>query len=71
MAGEDIFNPNEHLEIPNWITAEYFEKILKKNEPEYEKILSFTPVAAIPPGENFTSTMLRIYIDLRMKGEFE
>ncbi|XP_017104267.2 uncharacterized protein [Drosophila bipectinata] len=67
MAGEDIFNPNEHLEIPNWITAEYFEKILKKNEPEYEEILSFTPVAAIPPGENFTSTMLRIYIDLRMK----
>ncbi|KAH8384021.1 hypothetical protein KR009_011742, partial [Drosophila setifemur] len=69
MTGEKykIVNPNEHLEIPKWINSEYFEKILDKDEPDYEKILNFKPVAAIPPGENFTSIMLRIHFDLQMK----
>ncbi|XP_017052339.1 uncharacterized protein LOC108095681 [Drosophila ficusphila] len=62
-----IVNPNEHLEIPQWINQEYFQPILQKDEPDYEKILSFKPVAAIPPGENFTSIMLRIHFDLQMK----
>ncbi|KAH8363173.1 hypothetical protein KR084_006555, partial [Drosophila pseudotakahashii] len=69
MAGptETIVNPNEHLEIPKWINADYFQIVLKKDEPEYKKILNFKPVAAIPPGENFTSIMLRIHFDLEMK----
>jgi len=66
---EKIINPNEHLEIPKWINEEYFLQVLQKDEPEYKKILNFKPVAAIPPGENFTSIMLRIHFDLQMKGE--
>ncbi|XP_017017583.2 uncharacterized protein [Drosophila kikkawai] len=64
---DNITNPNEHLEIPKWINEEYFEQVLNKDEPQYEKILSFKPVAAIPPGENFTSIMLRIHFDLQMR----
>ncbi|XP_020811615.1 uncharacterized protein LOC110186689 [Drosophila serrata] len=64
---DNIINPNEHLEIPKWINGIYFEQVLQKDEPNYEKILSFNPVAAIPPGENFTSIMLRIHFDLQMK----
>ncbi|XP_023178910.2 uncharacterized protein LOC111604903 [Drosophila hydei] len=60
-------NPNEHLSIPEWITEKYFQTVLDKDEPDHVKVLKFTPVAAIPPGENFTSIMLRIYIDLEMK----
>ncbi|EDW66722.1 uncharacterized protein [Drosophila virilis] len=63
----EIVNPNEHLVIPDWITAKYFKTVLDKDEPNHVKVLKFTPVAAIPPGENFTSIMLRIYIDLEMK----
>ncbi|XP_030374431.1 uncharacterized protein LOC115623999 [Scaptodrosophila lebanonensis] len=62
-----IANPNEHLDIPKWINEGYFKAVLDKDEPNYAKVINFTPVAAIPPGENFTSIMLRIYIDLEMK----
>ncbi|EDW84833.1 uncharacterized protein Dwil_GK14337 [Drosophila willistoni] len=64
---EEIINPNEHLIIPDWINVKYFDKVLKQDQPDYVEVLKFTPVAAIPPGENFTSTMLRIYIDLKLK----
>ncbi|KAH8343776.1 hypothetical protein KR059_007803, partial [Drosophila kikkawai] len=64
---DEIVNPNEHLIIPDWINEKYFEKVLAQDEPDHVKVLKFTPVAAIPPGENFTSTMLRIYIKLEMK----
>ncbi|KAH8417425.1 hypothetical protein KR222_011581 [Zaprionus bogoriensis] len=63
----EIENPNEHLVIPDWITEKYFQSVLDKDEPNHVKVLKFTPVAAIPPGGNFTSVMLRIHIDLEMK----
>lgn len=66
----EIKNPNEHLAIPEWITEEYFKSVLDKDEPDHVKVLKFTPVAAIPPGGNFTSVMLRIYIDLELKGNY-
>lgn len=65
----EIENPNEHLNIPDWITEKYFQSVLDKDEPDHVKVLKFTPVAAIPPGGNFTSVMLRIYIDLELKGK--
>lgn len=69
MSGDNfIVNPNNNLEIPEWVNKEYFQKILLQDEPKYESVLNFTPVAAIPPGENFTSIMIRIYIELAMKG---
>ncbi|XP_039491324.1 uncharacterized protein LOC120451580 [Drosophila santomea] len=64
---DEIVNPNEHLIIPDWINEKYFEGVLAKDEPDHVKVLKFTVVAAIPPGENFTSTMLRVYIKLEMK----
>lgn len=69
-ASKEIENPNEHLAIPEWITEEYFQSVLDKDEPDHVKVLKFTPVAAIPPGGNFTSVMLRIYIDLELKGNY-
>ncbi|KAH8267630.1 hypothetical protein KR018_010568, partial [Drosophila ironensis] len=64
---EEIENPNTHLVIPDWITEKYFKDVLAKDEPKHAKVLKFTPVAAIAPGENFTSTMLRVHIKLEMK----
>ncbi|KAH8267610.1 hypothetical protein KR018_005517, partial [Drosophila ironensis] len=64
---DDIENPNEHLIIPDWINEKYFAKVLAKDEPDHVKVLKCTPVAAIPPGENFTSTMLRVHIKLELK----
>lgn len=65
-----IVNPNEHLDIPPWINAEYFKDIVARDESDAVAIKTFTPTAAIPPGENFASVMLRIHLDLEMKGAY-
>ena len=64
----DIVNPNVNLSIPTWISAEYFKDILSSDVPDAVQVTNFTPIAAIPPGENFTSVMLRVHMDLLMKG---
>ncbi|XP_013097218.2 uncharacterized protein LOC106080388 [Stomoxys calcitrans] len=62
-----INNPNIDLHIPKWINVEYFHDIVAKDIPEMESIVNFIPTAAIPPGENFTSVMVRLHFDLKMK----
>uniref|UniRef100_A0A1I8NPT7 CHK kinase-like domain-containing protein n=1 Tax=Stomoxys calcitrans TaxID=35570 RepID=A0A1I8NPT7_STOCA len=63
----DIFNPNENLNIPSWITEDYFRDIVAKDVPDMVAIKKFTPTAATRPGENFTSVMIRLHFDLEMK----
>ncbi|KAH8335517.1 hypothetical protein KR074_004517 [Drosophila pseudoananassae] len=55
-------NPNEFLLIPQWINEEYFVPILEKDVEKFEKIISFSPIAATAPGENYTSIMVRVVI---------
>ncbi|KAH8267192.1 hypothetical protein KR026_002459 [Drosophila bipectinata] len=55
-------NPNEFLLIPKWINEEYFVPILEKDVDKFEKIISFSPIAATAPGENYTSIMVRVVI---------
>ncbi|KAH8390807.1 hypothetical protein KR200_000923 [Drosophila serrata] len=64
---EKIENPNESLVVQKWLNESKLKPLLAKDEPEYARILKFTPVAAVPPGGNFTSVMLRVYLDLEMK----
>lgn len=66
----EIFNPNENITVPKWINAEYFTDILIKDEPDFVSVNNCTVVAAIPPGENYTSVMLRIHLDLLLRGWF-
>ncbi|XP_054725755.1 uncharacterized protein LOC129235756 [Anastrepha obliqua] len=61
------FNPNIQLEIPKWINAKYFEKILHKEDTNLHKIIKLTPIPATPPGENYTSLMMRILMDIELK----
>ncbi|KAH8284014.1 hypothetical protein KR054_007485 [Drosophila jambulina] len=60
-------NPNEHLAIPEWINEEYFLPILKKDVTDFHKIINFTPIAATAPGENYTSIMVRVLMDILLK----
>lgn len=64
---EKIVNPNEYLEIPKWINEDYFAVILEKDVPDYKSITKFTPIAATAPGENYTSIMVRVVIDIELK----
>lgn len=62
------FNPNLHVDLPQWINEQYFHHILKNDLPSFVKILKFTPIPATPPGENYTSLMMRIKMDIEMEG---
>ncbi|XP_065354509.1 uncharacterized protein LOC135948981 [Calliphora vicina] len=64
---EEIVNPNEFLDIPKWINEDYFVPILEKDVPDYKCITKFSPIAATAPGENYTSIMVRVIIDLEMR----
>lgn len=68
---KDIVNPNEFLDIPKWINEDYFGPILEKNVPAFKSITNFVAVAATAPGENFTSIMVRVIIDVELNGEFQ
>ncbi|XP_075145281.1 uncharacterized protein LOC142220178 [Haematobia irritans] len=64
------FNPNLDVDLPQWINEEYFQPILKKDLPNFVKILTFTIIPATPPGENYTSLMMRIKMDIEMEDGF-
>ncbi|XP_017052354.1 uncharacterized protein LOC108095695 [Drosophila ficusphila] len=66
---EKIENPNESLVIPKWLTKSKFQSLLTKDEPDYNTIIKFTAVAAVPPGGNFASVLVRVYLDLKMNDE--
>lgn len=65
----EISNPNEHLKIPEWINENYFTPILEKNVENFKDILKFTPIAATEPGENYTSIMVRVIIEVLLTGK--
>lgn len=65
----EITNPNENLKIPEWINEDYFTPILEKNVENFKDILKFTPIAATEPGENYTSIMVRVIIEVLLTGK--
>lgn len=70
MSGEQLVSPNERLKIPAWIKEEYFVNILERDVPDFKSIRQFTAIAATTPGENYTSVMVRVIIDVEIKGFF-
>ncbi|KAH8384020.1 hypothetical protein KR009_011739 [Drosophila setifemur] len=66
-SSEKPVNPNEYLHIPKWVNEDYFLPILEKDVEGFDKIVNFTPIAATAPGENYTSIMIRVHIDILLK----
>ncbi|EDV93527.1 uncharacterized protein LOC6564201 [Drosophila grimshawi] len=60
-------NPNEFLAIPKWINEDYFRPIIEKDVPDFMSFKNFNPIAATQPGENYTSIMVRVVIDIELK----
>ncbi|XP_061386102.1 uncharacterized protein LOC133321012 [Musca vetustissima] len=60
----EIINPNEYLSIPEWINEAYFTPILEKDVENFKETSKFKAVAATAPGENYTSIMVRVVIDV-------
>lgn len=60
-------NPNEGLHIPKWVNEDFFLPILEQDMEQFDKIVNFTPIAATSPGENYTSIMIRVIVDILLK----
>lgn len=61
-------NPNENIHIPNWLNQDYFLQIIENNVENFHKIISFKPIAATAPGENYCSVIFRVIIEVELKG---
>jgi len=61
-------NPNKSLVIPKWINEDYFNPIIEKDVKDFVSIKKFASIAATPPGENFASIMVRVIVDIELKG---
>ncbi|KAH8307817.1 hypothetical protein KR059_000322 [Drosophila kikkawai] len=66
-SSEKPVNPNEYLHIPKWVNEDYFLPILEKDVQNFDKIVNFFPIAATAPGENYTSIMIRVVVDVLLK----
>ncbi|XP_043651972.1 uncharacterized protein LOC122619240 isoform X1 [Drosophila teissieri] len=66
-SSEKPVNPNEHLHIPKWVNEDYFLPIIQEDVDNFDKIVNFVPIAATAPGENYTSIMIRVIVDILLK----
>ncbi|KAH8232280.1 hypothetical protein KR032_003284, partial [Drosophila birchii] len=54
-----------HL-LPKWLNETQFEELLAANVAQFSKITDFRMKAAMAPGENYATLMLRISIDVEL-----
>ena len=54
--------------VPAYVTKESFEKILQENVNNFDKITNMKAYPAMAPGENYATLMLRVNIDVQLKG---
>ncbi|XP_034117796.1 uncharacterized protein LOC117576831 isoform X1 [Drosophila albomicans] len=52
--------------VPDWIHKSQFIEILKENVPEFARIENFLVKPALSAGENYSSLMLRVIIDIKL-----
>lgn len=60
---------NDSVGIPDWVNAAYFKRVLKRELREFRRILNLAIIPATPPGESYTSLLMRVVIDIELKGE--
>lgn len=57
------------VKSPEWVNRELFTALLKQNYGEFEGIQMFECKSAISGGENYLTIVLRIGIEMLMKGK--
>ncbi|KAH8359446.1 hypothetical protein KR093_006781 [Drosophila rubida] len=57
---------SDNLLVPDWIHKSQFVEILKENVPEFARIENFLVKPALSAGENYSSLMLRVTIDVKL-----
>lgn len=55
--------------IPEWVNQQLFHSLLEQSNNNFKAIVKFAPEAAITKGENYMTIVLRIHIEMQLKGE--
>lgn len=56
---------------PKWVTKELFSSLLEQSNRNFKAIIKFVPTSAISKGENYLTVVLRIQIEMQLKGKLE
>lgn len=54
--------------VPDWVQAEKFVDVLKESVKGFSKIKSFKANSGSAAGENYSTVMLRLNIDVELEG---
>lgn len=55
-------------DIPSWVQASLFEPVVRDIVKDFYQIRDFKVKQALKPGENFACIMLRVEINVELKG---
>lgn len=53
---------------PEWVNQQLFSDLLKQNYADFDAIQKFECTSAISGGENYLTIVLRISIEMRLRG---
>lgn len=59
----------EKYKIPNWITADIFQKVLHETVKDFKAIKNFKVCPALAPGENYATVMLKVHVDCLLQSD--
>jgi len=59
---------DENSRLPHWLKADIFEKVLKDTFKNFKEIKSFKAMPGTKPGDNYATIMLRIELEIELKG---
>lgn len=54
--------------VPDWVQPESFVDVLKESVKGFSKIKSFKANSGVGAGENYSTVMLRLNIDVELEG---
>lgn len=54
--------------IPSWVQASLFEPVVRDIVKDFYQIKNFKVKQALNPGENFACIMLRVEVNVELKG---
>lgn len=64
-------NSQTTVETPEWVNAKLFEQLLKNTVKDFQNIRSFKAMPGTKPGDNYATIMLRIELEVQLKGQLD
>lgn len=68
MSNSQTISIERTVEVPEWVKADLFEQLLKDTFKDFQNIRSFKAMPGTKPGDNYATLMLRITLEVQLKG---